>query len=362
MYGGVALTGPGAGTQLTAMNENGNPNVDQNARMIVRATATGPRDTTVTVGRVLSRFTIPSLPTVTTINPAVLVNGNLNMTGNMKVEGTQGNVHSNGNITGGGSASTTGKLTAHGTVPSGITVGGLKAGGMPVMPVPEIKASDYLGLATHILTSTGIIQVKSGGSWVTCTGKAALACPTGWSFSAGTWSASGSMPATPTGAAATYYVQGSASVNGTGKSASSFTNISIIAEGSLKINGNGKFKPGNASKIQFVTNGDFEMLGNADADDPTDMDGQILVREQMSIQGNSEFQGRIMVEDRDSATNAWNATTNPNGRRNASTLTTNDATGSMIVTYNGSLGGISVTTPGGPDTYTNIISGWMESQ
>ncbi len=82
----------------------------------------------------------------------------------------------------------------------------------------------------------------------------------------------------------------------------------------------------------------------------------------MSIQGNSEFQGRIMVEDRDSATNAWNATTNPNGRRNASTLTTNDATGSMIVTYNGSLGGISVTTPGGPDTYTNIISGWMESQ
>ena len=42
LYGGVALTGPGAGTQLTAMNENGNANLDQNSRMILRATAIGP--------------------------------------------------------------------------------------------------------------------------------------------------------------------------------------------------------------------------------------------------------------------------------------------------------------------------------
>ena len=34
----------------------------------------------------------------------------------------------------------------------------------------------------------------------------------------------------------------------------------------------------------------------------------------------------------------------------------------MTVTYNGSLGGIPVTIPGGPDTYTNTISGWMEQQ
>ena len=45
------------------------------------------------------------------------------------------------------------------------------------------------------------------------------------------------------------------------------------------------------------------------------MDGQIMVREQIKIYGNSEFQGRVMVENRDSATNAYNAATNPNGRR-----------------------------------------------
>ena len=94
-----------------------------------------------------------------------------------------------------------------------------------------------------------------------------------------------------------------------------FTQISIIAEGSIKITGNGKFKPENDSNIQFVTNGDFELGGTADADDPVDMDGQIMVREQMKIYGNSEFQGRVMVEDRDSATNVCDAATNPERHR-----------------------------------------------
>ena len=53
------------------------------------------------------------------------------------------------------------------------------------------------------------------------------------------------------------------------------------------------------------------------------MDGQIMVREQIKILGNSEFQGRVMVEDRDGATNAYDAVTNPNGRRGAELLTAN---------------------------------------
>ncbi len=41
------------------MGEDGDPDDDNNARMILRATATGPRGTTVTVARILSRFTNP---------------------------------------------------------------------------------------------------------------------------------------------------------------------------------------------------------------------------------------------------------------------------------------------------------------
>jgi hypothetical protein len=108
-----------------------------------------------------------------------------------------------------------------------------------------------------------------------------------------------------------------------------------------------------------VTNGDFELGGTVDADDSIDMDGQIMVREQMKIYGNSEFQGRVMVEDRDHADNIYGPG-NLNGNRGGDPLTENSLSGNMTVTYNGSLGGIDVTIPGGPDTYTNTISGWME--
>jgi hypothetical protein len=230
---------------------------------------------------------------------------------------------------------------------------GLKAGGMPPITIPEIKASDYKGLADWILTSTGTITRASDN--VLC-GGAGPACPTGWSFSGGTWSADGAMPSS-----ATYYVEGNAEVHGTG--ASALTAVSIIAEGSLKITGNGKFKPENSSKIQFVTNGDFEMGGTADADPAVDEDGQIMVREQMKLEGTSEFQGRIMVEDRDGATNAYDAITNPNGRRGASTITANVLKGNFKSTYNGTLGDIvteiTTTTPQ-PTTYINNISGWIE--
>jgi hypothetical protein len=367
LYNGTVLSAD----QLTAMGagavpptpEDGDPDVDTNARMVLRTTATGPRGTVVTVGRILSRFTTLAAPIVTTINPALLVNGNLSVTGNMTVNGTQGNVHSNGDVLGGGSADVTGNITATGTVADGLDPDGLKAGGMPTMPVPEIKAADYKNLADYILPASGLtsgILVKNTatGTYVACTGTGALACPTGWTGSAGAWSASGTMPST-----GTYYVEGSAEIHGTGK-ATGFTEVSIIAEGSIKISGNGRFKPDNASKIQFVTNGDFEMLGTADANDTTDTDGQILVREQMKTSGNAKFQGRIMVEDRDGATNVYDPldSTTWNNRRGASTLTSNDAQGNFTLTYNGSLGGITVTSPGGPPTYQNIISGWMESQ
>jgi hypothetical protein len=91
LYNGVALTGPkaNAGTQLFAMQENGDPDDDDNFRMIVRATATGPHGTVVTIARVLETVAIPDLPSTTTINPAILVNGNLQVAGNMTVGGSQ---------------------------------------------------------------------------------------------------------------------------------------------------------------------------------------------------------------------------------------------------------------------------------
>jgi hypothetical protein len=287
-------------------------------------------------------------------NPAILVNGNLSMNGVNKVLGSQGNVHANGNITkSGASGQVSGKLTASGTLSAGtFHADGAQGGGFPTIQVPDVKALDYLGLADWILTDTGTILRASDS--VQCGTKTGPACPTGWTHSGGgNWSASGSMPSS-----ATYYVKGSATINGTGKSV--LTAVSVIAEGNITLTGNGQFKPENSSKVQFVTNGDLSM--GVDADDPLNVDGQILVREQFKIHGNSEFQGRVIVQDKDGATNAWNASTSQ-GRRGASTLSANEMDGNMTVTYNGSLGDIVTTIVTTSTTnlgYTNNFSGWIE--
>lgn len=349
-------TDPLDADQLARMGENGDPAVNLNTRMILRCIGTGPRGTTVTLSRILSSTAIPDLPTINNVvtNPAILVNGNIDIGGNTRILGTQGNVHANGDVTGAGSVDITGDLTATGTVPDGITPDGLKAGGMPPITVPEIKASDFRSLADWILPATGSVPLRASDN-APC-GAKTLPCPSGWTKSGTTWSASGDMPTS-----ATYYVEGDATIHGTGKS-TGFTQLSVITEGSLKITGNGKFKPENGVGIQFVTNGDFELGGTVDADDSVDMDGQIMVREQMKIYGNSEFQGRVMVENRDSATNVYDASTNPNGRRGTSSLTENTLTGNMTVTYNGGLGNITteIVIPGGATTFANNVSGWIE--
>lgn len=337
------------------------PNISDNNVLILRATGFGPRNTRVVVQRVLNVTTIPNIVNQViqfSSNPAILVNGDLNISGSMTVGGSQGNVHANGDVTGSGSSyDVTGNLTATGDFHGDVHADGLVAPNMPAINVPEIKASDYRALADFVLSSTGVIITASTG--MPC----ASGCPSNWTFSNGTWSASGNMPT-----AATYYVEGAVSLHGTGSSA--MTSLSIIAEGNITLTGNGKFRPENNSGIQFVTNGDFQLGGTVDANDTIDMDGQILVREQMDIYGNSEFQGRVMVENRDSASNVWAAVhdpvtgNGPDGRRGANAITTNELRGNMEVTYNGGLGEIVSTQTiqvNNPPTYTNNVAGWIES-
>lgn len=345
LYNGVALTA----AQLAQMNEDGDPNNDVNTRMIVQSIGTGPKSTTVTVSRVLQSTEIPDIPETKTIisNPALLVDGDLMLGGNAKVLGLRGNVHANGDITGSGSSvEVAGDVTATGDVNISFTPGGLKAGNMPEIAVPEIKASDYFSLADWILPAGGGAPLHANG---TACGAKGDPCPTGWTYSVANtrWEASGSMPT-----AATYYVQGDAYMKGTGSSG--VTQLSVIAEGSIKLEGNGKFKPENGAGIQFVTNGDFEMGGTVDADDTVDFDGQIMVREQIKLDGTSEFQGRVMVDNVDGATNTL--------RNGTDKFSTNEVKGTLKLTYNGHLGDIitTITLPPGPSTYTNNISGWLE--
>lgn len=333
LYNGAALTA----AQLAAMGENGVANNDLNDTLILRATGLGPSNTTVTVSRVLlSSESIVAPPP--SLNPAIIVDGSLNIGGNITVAGKAGSVHANGDLTvDGASAFVELNATASGSFSANANadIGGTTGGGFANINVPEIHASDYVHLADFILHDNGTATLADG------TTACGVLCGS-WSWSGGKWNISGN--AADTG---TFYVETAVDISGSPKGPGN-TNIamSIIATGSITISGAPKFTPENIDKYQFITDGDFKMTGNVDVNDPTEVEGQILVREQIHIAGNPEFQGRIMVEDaEDSHSEVSGMSTIP---------------GNPTFTYNGTLGALN--SPGGPTTYTNNVTGWVESQ
>jgi hypothetical protein len=338
-------------TQVGTMLENNNIYTNINDRLILRATGFGPNGTVVRIARVLDTVDTTTVTGTTTTlsNPAILVNGNLELNGAFTISGTNatnnqyGRVHANGDlqVTGGG-GTVTGSVTATGTADIGnITPGGEYGGGRPTINVPDIQAANYIGLADYKLTvvaGVGVVQTLVGGVWTVCV---TSACKnTDWSYSGGVWSL-GKSPG-----AGTYYVEGDVDIGPT--SGSGNNSVSVISTGSINVHGNAKLTPENDQKVQFVADGDIEIVNGADLDSPALVDGQILVRGQFEAGGNMEFQGRVLVQDVD-------------GIGNLVDDGANRLHGSVRFTYTGTLGAISTTIPGSTTTtYVNNVSGWME--
>lgn len=326
---------PLTGDQLIAMGgEDGTGYHDFNDLLILRATGFGPSNTVVRLARVLESAEDLTDPPPS-LNPAILVNGDLDIGGNITIEGDAGSVHANGNLViDGNSATVVENATASGTFTANdnFEAGGVEGGGFANINVPEIHASDYLSLADYILHDDGSMTNGDGSS---CGGT----CPTGWTFNSGTWDIGGNSASE-----GTIYVEGKVTISGSpsGKGNQAIP-LSIIATGSIEITGNPRLTPENDQKYQFITDGDFKMAGNVDIDDPTQVEGQILVREQIHISGNPEFQGRILIEDADDVFDD---------------VTTNAIPGSPTFTYNGTLDDLDPVP--GPTTYVNNVTGWIE--
>jgi Tfp pilus assembly protein PilX len=260
--------------QVASMNENDNIYVNQNDRLILRATGYGPNGTIVKIARVLDTVDTTTLPmTNTTLsNPALLVNGDLVAHGNIHIQGTSGTVHANGNLTiDGNSADVSVDATSHGTFTANQNwhAGGSQGGGRGTITVPDVHASDYIAYADYKLTAVagvGVIQTKVGGVWTTCTTAACNTAISQFSPSSGgtVWTISGNEATT-----GTYYVDGTVNISGSpngGGNGKNATNLafSVIATGSITISGTPKFTPENSAKIQFVTDKDIVMSGNVD--------------------------------------------------------------------------------------------------
>ena len=352
LYGGVALTPE----QLLAMNENGVSVTDQNTRLIIRATGFGPSNTVVRVSRVVSTTIIP-IPGAT-VNPAILVDGDLNLDGNLNLQGDYGSVHANGDLdVDGASAEVEQDATCSGTFThhQNFEAGGMMGGGYANIQVPTVSANDHLAIADFVLNANGTITNRETG--LPCVGNC-VPNMTAWTFSdpdgilgpqMGTWAISGNSA--PSG---TFFVEGKVSISGSPKDGVNAIPMTLIATGTISVTGNPKLKPdappdpmdpadpGNPQQFQFITDGDLILGGSPGLDDPTEVEGQIYVKEQMHMLGTPRFQGRIVVQ---------------NDANLFSDVTETAIDGTPTITYNGTLPGFVIP----PTTeFTYNVTGWIE--
>jgi len=331
--------------------EDGTGSTDMNKRLVLRATGFGPSNTSATVSRVLLT-TITPVPG-STVNPAILVDGDVEVVGNLQIltdlpcPACYGSIHANGDMTiSGNSAVVEGNATASGdlTVTSNnFEAEGEQGGGYSSINVPEITASDYENIADYKLRADGSVYQVSTNA-VVCVAPCGAGW-SGWSTSVvggeRTWSITGNTA--PEG---TFYIEGKVSISGSPKGPGNSTlRTTLIATSSISVTGNPKFSPDNTNNpeaIQFVTDGDLDLGGTGDLDDPSKIEGQIFVKEQIHTLGSWEFQGRIVVQ---------------NDSNDHDEVLTNQIGGTPNVTYNGTLAGyvIPPTT-----TYTYNVTGWIE--
>lgn len=338
-YEAVAMDDDDASRGLSAADHTrvgetaGDPLADENDRFVVRAIGYGAGGTTATLEATVGPITLP----------AIVTNNNLTISGNPTINGSEGSVHSNGNLLISGSATDiTENATSSGTftLTASPSIGGQVGGGFPPLPIPPVNAGDHVALADFILKSDGTVvnphlppthanyQVCSGNGcgtvvgWTPSAPNAGLLNMTEWSI----------VPANSADAVdGTFYIEGHAQISGSPGSAGTPVELTIIAEGNIRITGNPDLKP-NQPELMFVTNMDLQIAGSLSQ--PTQFEGQMLVREQLDLAGSPTMAGQILVQDVPSV---------------STLVASNSISGNPSLTYNGITG-----------TNIFVVTGWRE--
>ena len=278
---GLTLTA----ADLVRIAENGQLTIDGNTQIVVQAIGYASDGSTTTLEALI----------VPVDAPAIVANGDLTVQGNPDIQGTNGSVHANGDLNLGGSATVSENATAAGDYnqSGNPSVGGSTSGAQSTQPVTEVNALDYKPLADYILTSVG--TMTDGAGAVMCDAWAdPNACETAgymWVFAGGNgWTA------TSVGANSddhTYYAETDLTMTGNMGTNGNPLNITLIAEGNIDIAGNGVLEA-HTPGLLFVTDKDLKMTGGKDQ---VGAEAQILVREQLSLLGNTSLLGQIVIED-----------------------------------------------------------------
>ena len=263
-----------------AADGDANAATDLNGRVLIRCRAITADGATAEVEAVIGA----------TPMPAMAADGDVGFAGNPAISGVCGGAHANGNLssTGGGpivstQATATGVVSGNWRLPDGTPAP--KLGNQPEVVIPDLNPMDFCAGAEFNLTATGGIQN-------TQTGITIPAPLDGWNYNPGTltWTLSGGG-GVPT--AGTYCAQGNVWIQGATGSAADPKSISVLATGSIRIEGTPYLKADHPDGILAMAGGDVYLAGNPAAG-ALSYQGMAYARAQCSAQGNATMFGQLL--------------------------------------------------------------------
>lgn len=290
-------------------DDSGGALSDTNDQLVVTSTGTSADGTSVQV-QVLVYF----VPSQFTPNAALTTGGDLKMSGNALITGTNGSVHTNMNLTMSGNANITKVASAVGTIAtSGNATAGTFIPNAARVQIPEVDPNAYRSQANYILGADGNVRDPAGNIIFYTFGNSDNKF-NGIHFNPGVpeWHISGNH----TGAPATYFVEGMFAISGNAQ-----MQATIIAQGSVKISGNGVLTP-HLSNTLVVAGGDIKVSGNG-----LTGTGLYFAREQIKLSGNANITGAMIAQDK------WDV----DPLVTTTTGVGDQLSGNATITYNGGL-------------------------
>ncbi len=256
-----------------------NASTDLNGRVLVRCRAVTGDGATAEVAAIIGSVPMPGFA----------ADGNAAFGTGPDILGPCGGAHANGNIssTGGGpiintQVSATGTVTGSWSLPDGSTAP--KAPNSAPIDIPDLNPADFCGADADFRLLAGGVATNGAGT--------GIAIPAGWTYNVGTltWSLAGVAGVPPVG---TYCVTGNAFVNGSVGLAATPKQMSVIATGSIRIEGTPYMVADHPDGILALAGGDLYLAGNAAAGS-TSYSGMLYARAQCLATGNFVASGQLL--------------------------------------------------------------------
>jgi hypothetical protein len=267
-----------------------------NGRVLVRCRSLMPDGTTADEAAIIAAIPMPGFA----------ADGNVNFAGGPTITGACGTAHANGNLSsaGGGptvgiSASATGVVSGSWNKPDGTAAP--KVNGADPVDIPDLNPMNYCGGATYRLLATGFVLNVATGFQTPAAG-------TGWTYNpvTTTWSFGGAPINN-----GSYCVAGNVAIAGNNGAAGAPLQVSIMATGSISVQGNTYLAPFDPDGILFMAAGDLMVAGNPGSA----YSGMMYAGAQCLAQGNATLSGQLLCANgaQPAGATAYAATTTVQG-------------------------------------------------